>query len=192
MSQLNTPQGRLSPDDRYELAARAQNQQRLNYPKHLIAIGIIVMFASVIILAIAWQTRAKAQSTYSKQSYKLINIESLIGQITALEITQANSQSRDEGQPIPDMLSKLKRYATQAKLENELGLPRNPKSRPEGNARLMTYPYTLRDPSLEHLLNWIKISTDQIPGLAVTDLTIKPANQDWTMTVTLSRYERNE
>ena len=188
----NPSNNSMTADDRYELAALASNQQRLNFPSHLITIGAIAVFASLIILFISWQSRSKAQSTYTKQSYKLVNIESLITQITTLEITRASSQDRDDGKPIPDMLSKLKRYATQAKLENELGLPRNPKSRPEGNARLMTYPYTLRDPSLEHLLNWIRISTDQIPGLSVTDLTIKPAKNDWSMSVTLSRYERNE
>jgi len=36
MSTLDARQTRLSADDRYELASRAQNQQRLNAPKHLI------------------------------------------------------------------------------------------------------------------------------------------------------------
>ncbi len=192
MSQLNTPQGKLSPDDRYELAARAQNQQRLNYPKHLIGLGLLLVVISLVVLVISWQVRSAAQEANTRVAYELTQIEQLITDIQTLEASQATSQDRDRGQPIPDMLSKFKRYGIQAKLENDIGLPKNPKSRPEGNARLMSYPYTLRDPSLEHLLDWVRISIDQTPGLGVTSMEIKPAKQDWTMTITLSRYERNE
>ncbi|PCI08244.1 hypothetical protein COB72_08690 [bacterium] len=192
MSQLNTPQGKLSPDDRYELAARAQNQQRLNYPKHLIGLGLLLVVVSLVVLVISWQVRSAAQEANTRVAYELTQIEQLITDIQTLEATQATSQDRDRGQPIPDMLSKFKRYGIQAKLENDIGLPKNPKSRPEGNARLMSYPYTLRDPSLEHLLDWVRISIDQTPGLGVTSMEIKPAKQDWTMTITLSRYERNQ
>lgn len=181
---------RMNADDRYELAAQAQNQQRLNYPKHLIALGLLLVFVSLVALIIAWQMRSGAQAKNLKRTNELAQIEQLITQITALELTQMNNPDQDMFQAIPDMLSQLKRFGTQANLEHDIGLPRNPKVRPEGNAKLMTYPYTLRDSSLEHLLDWIKISTDQIPGLSVTDLEIKPAKSDWTMKVTLSRYER--
>ncbi len=182
--------GRMSADDRYEIAALAQNQQRLNYPKHLISLGLLLVFISLITLVIAWQMRSGAQEKNLKRTNELAQIEQLITQLTALELTQATNPDQDMFQPIPDMLSKLKRFGIQAELEHDVGLPRNPKVRPEGNAKLMTYPYTLRDKSLEHLLDWITLSTDQIPGLSVTDLEIKPAKSDWTMKVTLSRYER--
>jgi hypothetical protein len=192
MSHLSTSKSRLSPDDRYELATIAQNQQRLNYPRHLIVIGILLVFISIVVLAIAWQVRSEAQSTNTKTANGLIQIDDLINQIRTLEQAQISDPQQDIYKPISDMRSRLSRFAAQANLEYELGLPKNSTSRPEGTARRMTYPYTVRDPSLEHLLDWIKISTEQIPGLQVTDLTIKPANQDWTMSVTLARYERIE
>lgn len=192
MSHLSTSNTRLSADDRYELATQAQNQQRLNYPQHLIVLGLLLVFVSIVVLAIAWQIRSKAQESNFKHANGLVQIDDLINQIRALEEERLNNPQQDIYKPIPDMRSRLSRFASQAKLENELGLPKNSTSRPEGDARRMTFPYTVRDPSLEHLLDWIKISTQQIPGLQVTDLTIKPANQDWTMSVTLSRYERIE
>ena len=184
--------GRMNADDRYELAALAQNQQRLNYPKHIIMLGLLLVFVSIVTLAIAWQMRSGAQDKYAKRTYELTQIEQLVNQIATLQESQANSSGQDRFQPIPDILSKFKRFGEQANLEHDIGLPKNPKVRPEGNAKLMTYPYNLRDSSLEHMLNWIKISTEQIPGLSVTDLEIKPAKQDWTIRVTLSRYERKE
>ena len=192
MSQTSTAGGRLSPDDRYELAQRAQDQQRLNYPKHLIGVGSILVFASVVTLAIAWQSRASAIKSNELQAYKLAAIEQLITEIQTLEAVQANSQSQDQGQPISDILSKFKRFGTQSKLVHDVGLPINPGKQRQGNVTLMTYPYNLRDPSLERLLNWVRTSIDQIPGLGVSSIDLKPGKQEWTMSVTLSRYQRNE
>ncbi len=183
---------RLSSDDRYELASIAQNQQRLNSPKHLLGLGVFAVILSLIILGIAWQSRASATKALASDTYDLENIRGLIADITSLEASQTNNPNQDQFKSIPDILSQLKRFGVQAGLEHDIGLPIKPKSRPEGNAKLMTYPYSLRDESLEHMLDWIRISTEQIPGLEVTDLTIKPARNDWTMTVTLSRYERIE
>jgi len=184
--------GRLSADDRYELASRAQNQQRLNYPKHLIFVGVLLVVVSIIVLVLAWQSRAGAQTSNTRRAYELTQIEALIANIQTLEQSQSTETSQDQFQPIPDILSKFKQYARQAKLSTELGLPNQPKSRLMGNARLMTYPYAIRDPSLEHLLDFVKITTSQIPGLEVTDMMIKPGKQDWLLTITLSRYERTQ
>ncbi len=190
-------QSRLSDDDRYELASIAQNQQRLNYPQHLILIGIVLVVVSIVALIAGWQSRSGAQKQNIKQANDLVAIENTISQIIALQQAQENDPGQDLLQPIPDMFSRLERYATQAKLESKLVLPKGnsnqTRSRPiAGNATQKIYPYTIKDPSLEHLLDWIEISTGQIPGLEVRDIEIQPAKNDWTMKVTLSRYERNE
>ncbi len=189
-------QNRLSDDDRYELASIAQNQQRLNYPQHLILIGIMLVVVSIVALVVGWQSRSGAQKNNIKQANDLVAIESTISQIIALEQAQESNPDQDLLQPIPDMFSRLERYATQAQLESKLVLPKGnsqSRSRPiAGNATQKIYPYTIKDPSLEHLLDWIEISTSQIPGLEVRDIEIEPAKNDWTMKVTLSRYERNE
>ncbi len=192
MSSFDTSGHRLSADDRYELAAKAQHQQRLNYPTHLIALGLILVFASIVILAIAWQIRSGAHKANLKAANELTEINRLISEIRSLELAQAGSATLDEHAPIPDMLSKFKRYASQAKLKNELGIPIKPTSRREGNARKMTYPYTVMDPSPEHLLDWVEVSLDQTPGLEVTSLEIKPTKLNWTLKVTFTRYERIE
>jgi len=192
MSSLSPSSTRLTADDRYELAAKAQNQQRLNYPKHLIVLGGLLVFVSIVVLVIAWQLRGSAIKANTRGIRDLAQIRQYIEEITMLGAAQENNPNQLEHEPIPDMLSQLKRFGTQAKLENEIGLPVRPKNTPQGNARKLTYPYTVRDPSLEHLLDWVKRSTQQIPGLEVTELTIKPGKQGWTLSVTFTRYERIE
>lgn len=192
MTTLDTGAGRLSPDDRYELASRAQNQQRLNNPRHLIMLGVVLVLISLILLVVAWQTQAKAHQESGRRARALVKIEQLIGEIQTLRATQSTSTELDIYQPIPGILSKLQGYGREAQLANDVGLPRNSTTRPEGNAKLITYPFTLRDPSLQHLLDWVRIAQREIPGLQVRELSIQPANQNWTMTVVLARYERNQ
>jgi len=191
MSQLGTSTDRLSVDDRYELAARAKSQHRLNYPSHLIVLSLLLVFVSIVVLVISWRVRSAALKANIVESNKVVQIELIIAEIRSLEETQANNSSTDQYAPIPDMLLRFKRYATQANLTNELGIPKTA-SQPEGSARKMRYTYTVRDPSIEKLLEWVQISIKQVPGLKVSDLSITPSKTDWTMTVTLARYERTQ
>lgn len=190
MTTLDAGNTRLTPDDRYELATRAQNQQRTNSPRHLIMLGVLLLFVSLIVLGVAWQTQAAAAKSNAQTARELVKIENLIAEIQALKIAQAQSGQEDIYQPLPDILSTLQNLAKQAQFEADLGLPRNPINRPEGNAILKTYPYTVSDPSLEHLLDWVRLTQQQIPGLQVRELSIQPRNQHWTLSVVLARYER--
>lgn len=190
MTTLDANNTRLTPDDRYELATRAQNQQRTNSPRHLIMLGVLLLIVSLIVLGIAWQTQAAAVNANNKAARELVKIENLISEIRALKLAQQQSGQEDIYKPLPDILSTLQGLAKQAQFESDLGLPRNPINRPEGNAILKTYPYTVSDPSLEHLLDWVRLAQQQIPGLQVRELSIQPRNQNWTMSVVLARYER--
>jgi heme/copper-type cytochrome/quinol oxidase subunit 2 len=190
MSRLNTI-GKLTQDDRYELAAKAQNQQRLNYPSHLIALGIVLVFIACAVLIISWRVRSSAEEQNAKNARELVQIEQYIGDIQAIEIARATNPEIDVFQPLPEILSTLGRYAVEAKL-GDPGLPIRPQSRPEGDAIKKTYPYRVNNESLEYLLDWPRISTEKIPGLQISELIIKPTNQNWTMNVTFTRYERVE
>lgn len=190
MTTLDASNSRLTADDRYELATRAQNQQRSNSPRHLIMLGVLLLIVSLIVLGVAWQTRAAALNANQQMARDAVKVQNLIAEIEALKLAQSLQTEEDIFQPLPDILSTLQSLARQAQFEVDLGLPRNPLSRPEGNAILKTYPYVVSDPSLEHLLDWIKLAQQQIPGLQVRELSIQPRNQNWTMSVVLARYER--
>ncbi len=190
MTTLDASNSRLTADDRYELATRAQNQQRNNSPRHLIMLGVLLLIISLIVLGVAWQTRAAALNANQQMARDAVKVQNLIAEIEALKLAQSLQTEEDIFQPLPDILSTLQSLARQAQFEVDLGLPRNPLSRPEGNAILKTYPYVVSDPSLEHLLDWIKLAQQQIPGLQVRELSIQPRNLNWTMSVVLARYER--
>ena len=183
---------RLNPDDRYELASRAVMNERKSKPVHLVAFGMIVFFVSIMFLLIAWQHNSKANKRLVNNQISSINNERLITQISELEAAQSESSVDDEYRPIPDILTRLTRISEQVGLENDLGLPRNTAPRTEGSTRVLTYEYSVRDTSLERILQWIQRSQDQIPGLMVREMTINLNAKSWLVKVTFRRYERIE
>tara|TARA_R110002073_G_scaffold118918_1_gene258237 strand:+ start:74562 stop:75152 length:591 start_codon:yes stop_codon:yes gene_type:complete len=196
MTQLNSSSSKLSADDRYELAAVAQNQERTNNPKHLILMGVFIVVISLIVLALAWRSKSAAIEDLDKKSRELAQINQLIEDIQRLEAEQETNPLEDINQPIPDIFSQFTRYATQAKLSQDIGFPSNSNSssrvQPMLNSTRITYPYSVRNPSLASLLDWVNISTEQIPGLGIQELTLKPESQNWLLKVTYVRYERKE
>ena len=71
-------------------------------------------------------------------------------------------------------------FGTTHRFDEQLGRPRSIGRRKSG------------DESLEHILAWVQASTEQIPGLRVSSIDIKPTNTTWTVQVVMYRYERFE
>jgi hypothetical protein len=192
MSTLDARQSRLTADDRYELAMRAQNQQRLNSPKHLIVLGILLLVVSLVAFGVAWQTQRSALEKNELAARDLARVESLIQDIQSLQAAQAVNPNDEMLRPLPGILSTLENLGERAGLD-AVGLPRNQGSRTEGDAELKTYPYNnVRAQSLESLLNWVRLAEQEIPGLHVRELTIEPRTTAWSMDVVLARYERKQ
>lgn len=181
---------RLSDDDRYELASRAVMHERKSRPVHLVVFGIIVFVVSTIFLAYNWQYNRDAERKLNSNKVAAINIDRMISQIATLELAQEQTPEDDMFQPIPDILTRLARIGEGLGLT--INLPRNTQPNLRDGARVLSYPYTLRDPSLEKILDWIQRSQDQIPGLQVREITINLNAQSWLVKVTLTRYERVE
>lgn len=191
MSTIDARQTRLSADDRYELASRAQNQQRLNAPKHLIVLGGLLLVIALIAAGVAWQTQSAAIDKNRKAARDMVRIETLIMEITRVQATQTANPDSDITKPLPDILSTLDNLGKRAGLESGIGLPRNQNTRPEGDLILRTYPYnTVRDDSLEDLINWVRLCEQEIPGMHVREISIEPRSTAWSMDVVLARYER--
>ncbi|HCT46706.1 MAG: hypothetical protein CMJ35_14840 [Phycisphaerae bacterium] len=190
MSTLNAENARLTQDDRYELATRAQNQQRLNSPRHFIMLGLLLLVIMLIVLGVAWQTRSAAISQNESAARDLVKVQNLIEEINMLQAAQSSGTETDIYEPLPDLYSTLQSLGTRAQLKNDIGIPRDPGSQTQGNVVLKTYKYTINDPSLGHLLDWVKLAEQEIPGMHAQSLKIQPRTQFWNMEVVLARYER--
>lgn len=183
---------RLNADDRYELAARAMMHERKSRPAHLVVFGVFVLVISLVFLAVAWKRNATADNKLAFNKIAAGNVDRMVLQISELEVAQSQTTDDDIFAPIPDILTRITRIGEQVGLENDLSLPRNTQPRNEGAARLLSYPYTVRDTSLERILQWVQRSQDQIPGLQVREMTVDLNSKSWLVKVTLTRYERIE
>ena len=157
---------------------------------NLIMLGFLLLIISIIVLGVAWQTRSAAIKKNQSAASNLVEVENLISEITALKSAQTGSAQNDIFEPLPDLLSTMQSLGTRAELKNEVGIPRNPGTNPQGDVVLKTYPYTISDPSLEHLINWVKLAEQEIPGMRVQSLSLQPRPQFWNLEVVFARYER--
>lgn len=188
---------RLTDDDRYEIAARAEAGARSNRPTHLVFIGAMVLGIATIGTAVAWRADSGAARDLRRKSSDLATINDRSATLAALLQQQAAAPRDDQNAPIPDMLSRLQNAAREAGLETLPGVPRT-ENESFQNARRVNYRYTsrdrsqVRDPSLEKMLAWVSIATERIPGLYVRQISLRPQANAWLMEVTFARYERIE
>lgn len=186
---MNDPR-RLTDDDRYALAARAEAGARANRPTHLVALAGALLVLALIVVLFAWRADAGAAGRLARAAGDLRAIEQRAARLAELESQLATSPDDDRHRPIPDMLSRLGATAREAGLESVPDVPRQIND-PADNARRVNYVYTnVRSESLERLVRWVSLTTERIPGMHVRRLSVKPQPNAWAIDVTFARYER--
>lgn len=183
---------RLSDDDRYSLATRAEAGTRANRPTHLVALGAIVLLLTLTVAAFAWRSDARAARQLRNASFELDNIRLRADRLAELRAVQAAAPTDDRYRPIPDILSRMSTIAREAGIEGTLSVPTTATT-PFQESRRITYRYLgLRMNSLEPLANWVNQAGQQIPGLHVVGVKIVPQANAWQADIIFARFERLE
>lgn len=186
------PGSRASLDERFAIASAASASERENRPRHLVLLAAVAFAASLVYLSVQASERATAKRQLKSRVAEVERVEGMAAEIQRLdEQIAANAVGSGVGVPMPDVLSRLEGFATEAGLKDPLSHRRGP-GRPEGGATLYTYPYEVRDPSLEAVMTWLQKSVEGIPGLEVQSVRIRPEPTAWSVQVTLSRWERSQ
>lgn len=190
---MTTP--RLTEDDRYALASRADAGARANRPAHLPALGAVALLIALIVLAFAWRADASAGKKLRNKAAELVQIRQRADRLATLQTQLTSSPDEDRNRKLPDINSRFENLAREAGLENMPGVP-NTENRAYEGARQVNYQFLsrnrtqLRDPSLEHLINWVDLVTTRVPGMYIQTLSITPQANGWSMEVVFSRFER--
>lgn len=181
----------LSEDERYELAGQASARERRNRPRGLLVLGLVVAAIGLITLGVGFLRDRSATADLRKHERQLAELVRLDAQLQALASADGPDDA-DELAPVPNLLTQLEDLAIDA----GLGKPPTPQPRPdrertaEGLQRIkITYP-TMRSSDPAVLLGWVRDATEQIPGLEVFSISLRPGATDWTMSVTFTRWER--
>ena len=188
---------RLTEDDRYQLAARADAGTRANRPTHLVALALVVLFVALLAALVGWRSDASASNELERRAREMAQISERADRLAQLAAQLANAGDAELNQPIPDMLSRLQNLAREAGLDTLPDVPRTDNEAFD-NARRVNYRYDarsrnqVRDASLEKLLTWVNLVTERIPGVHVRQISLTPQANAWSMEVTFARYERLE
>lgn len=189
MSRMDSPR-RLSEDARFELAMNAAGHARRNRPTGLI-LGAGAAFV-VSLVAAAWglSSRLSAREAFRRQQANRETVDQLSGEWAKLDEAGKQGTSAESMRPFPNLVSTVETCARNAGLKTTPQPPHLTTTQLVG-ATDNKYTYNdVRDPSLPGLLEWIRQSASQVPGMEVYDLTLKPGATDWSINVTFRRVER--
>lgn len=187
-------QHRLNDDDRFELASRAAMASRASRPVLPLVVGTLALLAGLSALLWTSMARSKAMDRLGSERRKLDLVVSYEQKFAAIETRKREGASGVQ-EPLPDLLSRLEKAATDSGL-NKPAIPKDTSNSQLGvNDHRLTY--TLRGEPLESVLAWIDLATKRIPGLEVHDLrlSISPSGRSdddqstWMVTVTFARWE---
>lgn len=190
MSRMEGAKG-LSDDARFELAMNAAGHARRNRPTALVAASGAVFAASLIAALWGFSARVAAREAYRHEQADLAQVEVLKTEWTRLDESAKQAGSADATKPFPYLQSTIESCARNAGLKN-VPQPPHLTANPRGPMTSNEYLYQdVKDPSLPALLEWIRQSMQQVPGLEVYQLVLRPQATDWSVNVTFRRLEKS-
>lgn len=177
----------MSPDDRYELAASARAAERRNRPKHFLGFTGAMLALGLVVLAVAWGTRAASARATAGQERELREIARLSSEIVAKRRLVEEQEGGGDSGRIPD--SRVRELAVRAGM---VSVPPFADVRMDAsnNAVRRRYRYAVREDSLEPMLEWVRLVLAEFRGAWVHEIEIKPAGRQWSLDVTFARWEQ--
>ena len=182
------PEHAVTDDTRFELAAAAAARERRNRPVAPTVAAIVALAAAGLAAVLGLAARASAQREYSDRQAAAVRISSMLTEREAL----LRRVDAPDLTPVDKPISKIGEMATLAGLSEVPPPPRNPRQTQAAGGTIHEYIYpNIKSADLVPLLDWLRLSAAEIPGLEVYSLNLKPDPAGWTMTVTFRRWERS-
>ncbi len=190
---MSSDHARLTPDERYEAAAIAAARQRRNQPRGLVVLGGVLFLASCVALAGAWASRASATRELETQRNQTAEVRRLAAELEAYRDARAADPTLAQVfEADPNFRSKVANAAREAGLAQALAdnfvTPQQSPRTVQGGRRV-DWPYSILEPDLSAVLEWVRLVTEQIRGTFVSSIDITPQGNQWRIVVTLSYYE---
>lgn len=179
---------RISEDLRYELVDAARVAESGNRPRSLLLLTTMVFLVAGVALIVVVGRREGAVDRLRVQRERAETVSGLAQQFAVVERVRQSGAGNLHGR-LPNLFSLIEQAASEAGLQSKPPIPDPRASREAGGIRTL-YPYTVRDPSLQALLDWVQRARALVPGLEVSGLEITPEAKQWQFKVTFVRWER--
>lgn len=178
----------LDVDGRADLAGIAARRERENRPTALIVVTTLGFIAALIYLVIAVLDLRSAQHRLEQRRNASTQVVELAGEITALRQRAANV---DEGAAqIGQIRSRLIAIAQEAGVTSRIVPPQDRYDRGAKSVRHRFEFASVTNSTLPPLLHWLNKAVEEIPGLEVYSVSIKPGTNAWMMSVSFARWEK--
>jgi hypothetical protein len=173
-------------ETRFALAALAARRARRNRPRRLVVLSLAILIGAGALAMWGSVQRARAAGQLQDARTEFAAVEQLVPQYQQA----AASGGENPFQRVPDLVTRIENLARRAGLDNPL--PSAPtRDTPRGG--LIETSVTInniRNRTLEPVLGWIAEVTDQIPGIEIDRLEIRPDTQGWTVNITFLKPYR--
>lgn len=186
---------RLTADESRQLlaalAARAESRRR---PRVLLVGAALLLIASFIMLLIAWSARSSAAARLDTERQLATNFTAEATKLLQLR-AEAAAGGADAGRSESNagMGSRLEAIAKRVgATRNATFAPTRTDKKPRvGSSQRTLFTYDkVRSPKVEPLIDWVRSSVAEIPGLEVQSIRLNIEKTGWAMDVTFSRWER--
>jgi hypothetical protein len=180
---------RLSEESRFELTLAAAAKERRNRPVAALVLAGLVLAGAAVFAMYAVGVRAGARSELRRALAD--QAESEVRAAEWVRMSQGGDQTPRVGGRSEFRVSRMEELATRAEMKNRPNAPASPEDKSRPGIVLHRHVYTgVQDPSLAALVEWVRLATEEIAGLEVESLKVRPEPVGWRMDVTFRRWER--
>lgn len=181
---------KLSEESRFELTLGAATRERRNRPiAALVLAGLVVIGAAVFALY-AVGARAAARLELRRALSDQAQAEVKVAEWTRM-VERDGASPQGTGGKSEFRASRMEELATRAGMKNRPNAPASPEDKSRPGIVVYKHVYTgVQDPSLAALVEWVRLATDEISGLELESLMVRPEPAGWRMDVSFRRWER--
>ncbi len=184
-------------ETRLALAAVAARTERQNQPKVLLYGAGVLLVAALIFLGVAFQGSLAASNELNTQKKQAEEVAMQAGKLKALRAYIASDPGVN--QPATQVLTRIEQAAVDVGLK--VPTPLMPAAKhndraPGASSQLARLDYEIRSESLPQLLQWVQKAQENVPGLEVYGVSLRPASptgaHEWVFRVSFARWEKVE
>lgn len=176
------------------LGIAAARTLRRNRPSFLVTLGAIALMLALAYAVLGWVSYSDARKRAQTAERNASDILLAAARLKQLQDNDASGGSRSpEVASGGAVLSRIEGAGTRAGLVRPVpvGSTNRQRDRDVGWDKV-NISYNVKDPSLEAILKWMELAIEDVQGLEVSQLTLRPEASEWSMTVVYARWEKPE
>lgn len=172
-----------------ELSRLAARQEQRNRPRVLVTLGVLAVLCGLVYAWMGWRARTDAFDLAQRAQERDERLRERLAQLASLRAEEAaRGGSEDAGVFLRSTVERVGREKDLFRLDP----PSSPSVTRADTRRREVYTYSVEDESLAAILAFARRAEQEVPGLRVTRVVVRPGAERWNVVLDLARWTRNE